>query len=112
MSLTPTQKPKYQLFFDLSQVGQHCVFGDCFNNTVCMCQENLCNEYGLTNATTPAPVTMTTTNMTMSCWYGMESNHSADPETWQQQICGPMESACMVIHNDDGFTMANCYDFR
>ena len=77
-----------------------------------MCQDNLCNDFGLTgNATTETPVTMTTTNNTLTCYYGLERN-SSTPETWQTQICGPMETGCLTIHNDDGFSMRNCYDFR
>ena len=56
-----------------AQVGQHCIFGDCMNNTVCVCNETLCNDFGFSsNATTPAPVPMTTGNTTMTCYYGMQ----------------------------------------
>ena len=43
------------------------------NNTVCVCNETLCNDFGFSsNATTPAPVPMTTGNTTMTCYYGMQ----------------------------------------
>ena len=43
------------------------------NNTVCVCNETLCNNFGFSsNATTPAPVPMTTGNTTMTCYYGMQ----------------------------------------
>ena len=77
-----------------------------------MCQENMCNDYGLTvNATTPAPSNMTTNADTMLCYYGLQMN-STDKETWQTQICGPAETACLLITNDAGFKMASCYDYR
>ena len=82
------------------------------NNTVCVCQDDLCNDFGLTNnATTEDPVAMTTRNDTMVCFYGMQRSKN-ETETWQAEICGPEETACMSIHGDDGFVMAGCYDLR
>ena len=82
------------------------------DNTVCVCEDDLCNDFGLSaNATTEAPVPMTTGNNTLVCWYGMKENENVT-EDWQKQICGPLETACMSLHNDDGFIMAGCYDTR
>ena len=25
--------------------GQHCIFGECHNSTVCLCNDNLCNDF-------------------------------------------------------------------
>ena len=53
-------------------------------------KENLCNGFGIPgqNMTTPTPVTMTTTNTTMHCWYGISHNGST-PEYWQTEVCAP-----------------------
>jgi hypothetical protein len=49
-------------------------------------QGPLCNNYGLDmNATTPVPSEMTTTNMTMHCWYGVGSVS----DSWQEEVCAP-----------------------
>ena len=77
-----------------------------------MCQENMCNDFDLTlNATTPAPSNMSTAAGTMLCYYGLQRNSSVH-EDWQTEICGPQETACLLISNDAGFKMASCYDFR
>lgn len=89
------------------------MFGDCLYNTVCLCQDNLCNNYGLgQNYTTESPTNMTTTNNTMTCYYGLQWNSTLPEDDWQSQICGPEETACMVQHGDNGFLIASCYDFR
>merc|ERR1711936_345126 len=92
--------------------GTHCVFGDCYNNTVCVCENNLCNDFQLKeNATTASPVPMTTTNNTMHCMYGMQRNSNVT-ENWQVATCAPEETACMYIDGDHGFHLARCYDFN
>jgi len=93
------------------EVGQHCMFGDCWNNTVCVCEGGLCNDFQLKeNATTLAPHPVTTTNNTLLCWYGMQLN-SSTYENWQAEICAPEETACMYLDGDNGFHLAGCYDF-
>ena len=83
------------------------------NNTVCVCNETLCNDFGFSsNATTPAPVPMTTGNTTMTCYYGMQvgrlhcciilfnstlQRNKNESEVWQAEICGPQETACMTV---------------
>jgi len=93
------------------ETGQHCMFGECHDSTVCLCKDNLCNDFQIKeNATTPAPVTMTTTNLTSVCYYGMQHNHT-EQVTWQLQACGPEETACVLISdNSTGFKLASCYD--
>jgi len=94
------------------EVGTHCMFGDCYNNTVCLCKDNLCNDFQLNeNATTVSPSPMTTTNTTMHCWYGMQHN-SSTPEEWQVAVCAPEETTCMYIDGDNGFHLAGCYDYK
>ena len=62
------------------------------------------------NATTPAPVTMTTTNLTNVCYYGVQTNASDNP-VWTPQICGTEETSCMLLSdNSTGFKLAACYD--
>ena len=116
VSLTPDQGV-------FCEEGQHCIFGECHNSTVCLCNENLCNDfqvdkYGLNknlvqvkeNATTPAPVTMTTTNMTNVCYYGVQRNAS-DNTVWTPQICGSEETSCMLLTSPNStFRVAACYD--
>jgi len=91
--------------------GQHCIFGECHNSTVCLCNDNLCNDFQVKeNATTPAPVTMTTTNLTTVCYYGVQRNASDNP-VWTPQICGSEETSCMLLSdNSTGFKLAACYD--
>jgi hypothetical protein len=38
---------------------------------------------------------MTTTNMTMHCWYGMGSTSVSD--TWQEEICAPEVGAVVLV---------------
>ena len=116
VSLTPDQGV-------FCEEGQHCMFGDCHNSTVCLCNENLCNDfqvdkYGLNknlvqvkeNATTPAPVTMTTTNLTNVCYYGVQRNAS-DNTVWTPQICGSEETSCMLLTAPNStWRVAACYD--
>ena len=63
------------------------------------------------NATTPAPVEMTTTNATNVCYYGVQRNASDSP-VWTPQICGSEETSCMLLTspNNTGFKLAACYD--
>ena len=89
------------------------MFGDCLDNTVCVCQDNLCNNFGLNqNFTTEVPTNMTTTNNTLSCFYGFQHNSTVPETDWQTQTCAPEETACFTQHGDHGFMMAGCYDFR
>merc|ERR1712131_203649 len=65
---------------------QACYRGSCFNSTVCICQDDLCNNFGMSdNATTPVPGTLSTTNLTMHCWYGIHFNGSEDGKQWQKE---------------------------
>ena len=89
------------------------MFGDCLHNTVCLCKDNLCNNFGLNETfTTPTPSNMTTANNTISCFYGLQLNKTQPETEWQEQICGPEETTCMLQYGDNGFIMAGCYDFR
>ena len=27
------------------ETGQHCMFGECHDSTVCLCKDNLCNDF-------------------------------------------------------------------
>lgn len=94
------------------ETTQSCFEGQCFNATVCVCDEDLCNDFGVAgrNGTTPVPVTMTTTNMTMHCWYGIHHNETGPEKEWISEECAPQEDRCILITSDDGFAMGQCYD--
>ena len=127
--------------FSGCEYGQHCLFGDCHaNTTVCVCEDDLCNDFLVRgNASTPAPQPMTTTNTTMDCWYGMRRDSNTTEEYQvthnskddlqisripfsksftnitfklaQMETCGPEETACMYLDGDNGFHIAGCYDY-
>jgi len=92
------------------ETTQSCWDGKCFNSTVCVCEDNLCNGFGIPgeNQTTPVPVTMTTSNTTMHCWYGI-SHNGTTPDYWQREVCAPQEDRCILVTSGD-FSMAHCYD--
>ena len=55
-------------------------------------------------------VTMTTTNLTTVCYYGVQRNTTDNP-VWTPQICGEEETSCMLLSdNSTGFKLAACYD--
>ena len=56
-------------------------------------KDDLCNGFGVAgnNMTTPEPVTMTTTNKTMHCFYGFHHNGSTE-HAWQREECAPQVS--------------------
>ncbi|XP_023337708.1 uncharacterized protein LOC111708533 [Eurytemora carolleeae] len=105
----PTEYNKYN--FTGCETTQSCFRGGCYNATVCICQDDLCNGFGIAgnNMTTPEPVTMTTTNKTMHCWYGFHHNGSTE-HAWQREECAPQEDRCILITSTDGFAMGHCYD--
>merc|ERR1712168_1114393 len=71
----------------------------------------MCNGAGImNNFTTPAPVPMTTTNMTMHCWYGFDRPNSTNEKEWVKEVCAPQEDRCILVVGDDGFAYGHCYD--